>query len=231
MPPLRIDTAAAASGTLVYATARGKKTIDGDARGGNPFASALIDVCAKPGMPLRSLLPALRRQSFVLSQGLQRPEWQMSPLASSWCLHASASTRPETRMALMLVVSDYSKLGLDRLWGAAFDERRVASMLAQCGFSVRQGVAPKRSALLQALAGFRRASARADATLVYCTGHGLMAGEHSYLLPGDYPLAGGYASQALRRHAIDTRRLVRADAPNQVNVAFFAGCRNLGAPQ
>lgn len=218
---------AEAGGGFVYATARGQRTIDGDARGGNPFASALIDVGAEPGLSLRPLLTALRRRTLALSHGAQRPEWQTSSLDLRWRLNIGVPARPERRVALVLVVSDYSAMGIDRLWGAAFDERRIAAMLAQHGFSVMQGAAPQRKALLQALARFRRTSAHAEAALVYCTGHGLMAGDCSYLLPGDYPVARGYGLPSLRRHAIDTRRLVQACASSRLNLAFFAGCRNV----
>jgi uncharacterized caspase-like protein len=122
-------------------------------------------------------------------------------------------------------VSDYSRMNLASLSGAAGDERRISVMLAQHGFSVTQGVEPRRSALLAALRSFRRRSQQAEVSVIYSTGHGLEVGSEVFLLPGDYPLAGGFGRAALRRKAVSVARMATAASASEVNLVFFGGCR------
>lgn len=210
---------------LYYATQSGGTTLDMGAGGGNPFASALIELADDPVLPLRDLAARLRRLTEERSHGHQIVECVGSARRSSWVFRREPSAGLERREALVLVVSDYSRMNLASLSGAAGDERRISVMLAQHGFSVTQGVEPGRSALLAALRSFRRRAQQADVSVIYSTGHGLEVGSEVFLLPGDYPLAGGFGRAALRRKAVSVARMAAAASASEVNLLFFGGCR------
>jgi Caspase domain len=231
---------------IVYATRSGGTTLDRDDHGGNPFATALIALAARAELELAALLPALRDATHTGSGGHQLPEWAGRVAPASWRFAAPDSgvgvgvggvgvgvggvgdgAVPERRCALVLVVSRYPALPNPRLDGAAHDERRIAAMLAGHGFSVTQGVAPGRAALLHALREFAHASRAHDAALVYSTGHGIESGGVVYLVPGDYPFERGYGAALLRRHAVAVPRIASACGATQMNATFFAGCRSV----
>jgi len=211
--------------TIVYATRPGGKTIDQDEFGGNPFATALLDVSERPNLPLRRLLPALRSLTLERSGRFQNPTWDLSPDATPWKFPFEPGSRNEARMALVLVVSDYSASQVPALEGAACDERRVSAMLAHHGFTVTQGITPTREKMLVALREFSRRSASSDVAVIYSTGHGVESGGNTYVLPGDYPIRLGCSAQLLRAHAIPVSKLAKSCRANAVNLAFFAGCR------
>jgi uncharacterized caspase-like protein len=125
----------------------------------------------------------------------------------------------------VLIVSDYKCAGLAPLRGAAHDERRISAMFSANGFSVVQGVAPDRAALIEALAGFRRFAAGHDVAVIYTTGHGIESDGSVYLLPGDYPLEDGVSPARLRARAVSVDRIVEACRASKLNLVFFAGCR------
>jgi hypothetical protein len=214
------------SSTLVYyATCSGGSTLDAGEGGGNPFASALIEVAADEELELRGLGERLREATRAKSGGFQAVEWDGEARLSSWRI--GAEPRPgERRSALVLVVSDYSGFGAPTLAGAARDERRIAAMLAQHGFSVEQGVGPRREDLVEALAAFKRRSRRADVAVVYSTGHGIEVGGVVHLLPGDYPIRNGFRAADLRRYAVGVPRMTSAASAAKQNLVFFAGCRS-----
>lgn len=212
---------------VVYATRSGCTTLDRDAQGGNPFATALIALAARTDLDLAHLLPALRDAMQAGSGGHQSPEWIGRVASAGWRFAAADPAAHERRAALVLVVSRYPALPNPRLDGAAHDERRIAAMLAGHGFSVTQGVAPDRRALLGALRAFGRASSRHETALVYSTGHGVDAGGTAFLIPGDYPFERGYGAAVLRRHAVAVPRIASACAATRLNLVFFAGCRSV----
>jgi len=216
---------------LVYATRSGGTTLDSGAGGGNPFASALIEAAEPPGLPLRELPRRLRTRTADLSGGHQAVEWLGETALRSWRFPVGDGPTPERRTALVLVVSDYSAVDqAASLTGAAHDERRVAAMLARHGFSVDQGVGPRRAELRRAIQAFRRRSETADVAVIYSTGHGVESDGTVYLLPGDYPVGGGFAKGQLRRFGVSVTQLVGAACARGQNLVFFAGCRTLVSP-
>jgi hypothetical protein len=210
---------------IYYATQSGGTTLDVGAGGGNPFASALIELADDPVLPLRDLAARLRRLTDEWSHGHQIVECVGSARRSGWVFRREPTAGLERREALVLVVSDYSGMNLASLWGAAGDARRISAMLAQHGFSVTQGIEPGRGALLAALRSFGRRSRRADVSVIYSTGHGLEVGSEVFLLPGDYPLASGFGRAAMRRNAVAVARMAAAASASAVNLVFFGGCR------
>ena len=129
----------------------------------------------------------------------------------------------------MLIVSDYAGAGLTPLAGAAHDERRLSAMFAANGFSVVQGIAPSRAALLDALSQFRHLAGKHETAVIYATGHGVESNGSVYLLPGDYPLQEGCSAARLRAGAVSVERIAAACRGSRLNLVFFAGCRTLAS--
>ena len=214
---------------IVFATRSGGTTIDQDAFGGNPFATALIQLTGAEPIPLRQFPRRLRALTVRASQRHQVPQWTRWPERLSWSFRLRPGSRQERRCALVLIVSDYAGAGLAPLVGAANDERRISAMFGAHGFSVMQGVAPGRAALLGALADFSRLAVKHDVAVVYCTGHGMEWNGGVYLLPGDYPLAHGCSPAKLRARAVTVDRIATACRASRLNLVFFAGCRTLAS--
>ena len=217
------------SPAIVFATRSGGTTIDQDAYGGNPFATALIELATTERMSFRQFPERLRALTVRASQRHQVPQWKRWPERLSWSLRLQPGSRAERRCALVLVVSDYARAGAASLAGAAHDERRISAMLGANGFSVVQGVAPARSAILQALARFGRQARTHDVAVIYCTGHGVEWNGRVHLLPGDYPLVEGSRPALLRAKAVSVDRISTACRASRFNVVFFAGCRTLAS--
>ena len=214
---------------IVYATQAGGTTLDQDSFGGNPFATALIDLSNEQGLELKQLLPALRKSTLERSARHQTPTWDRVSADEKWTFTLSNAVRQEKRIALVLVVSEYTDSENHQLLGAARDERRISSMLAGHGFSVTQGVAPDKRSLHRALRSFTATSKESDVAIVYSTGHGVEYIARPFLLPGDYPFSLGYGSATLRRHALPVAQIASACKARKLNLTFFAGCRTLVA--
>jgi hypothetical protein len=210
---------------LVFATRSGGTTIDRDACGGNPFATALIQLTGDGTIPLRRFPGKLRALTVHGSQGHMRPQWTRWPERLRWSFHQRPESPRERRCALVLIVSDYAGAGLAPLAGAAHDERRVSAMFAENGFSVVQGIAPTRTALLDALSRFRRLAGQHETAVIYATGHGVESNGSVYLLPGDYRLRHGCSAARLRTGAVSVERIATACRGSRLNFVFFAGCR------
>lgn len=210
---------------LFFGTSPGQPALDGDEQGGNPFASSLIEVAADPRARLRSWSSLLRNKTAQRTAGVQVPQARPGSGDRGWRLAEPFGAPPESRLALVLVVSSYLAPQAPALYGARLDERRIAAMWAAHGFSVTQGVAPSRAALLAALRAFAARSAGADTAALYSTGHGVEVGGQTYLLPGDYPFERGFGLAVLRRHALAVDRLAASARGRKVNLVFFAGCR------
>lgn len=210
---------------LFFGTSPGQPARDGDEQGGNPFASSLIEIAADPSARLRDWPALLRQKTAQRTAGMQVPQAWPGTGDPGWRFAESFGAPPEQRVALVLVVSAYLAPQTPALFGARHDERRIAALFAAHGFSVTQGVAPSRAALLAALRAFSVRSASSDTAALYSTGHGVEAEGQTYLLPGDYPFERSYSTALLRRHALPVNRLVASARGRQLNLVFFAGCR------
>jgi hypothetical protein len=211
--------------TLVYATKPGGSTLDCDDCGGNPFATALIELSRREDLPLPDLLSALRATTIKKSGWHQEPVWELPPTAAAWKFPLAPGSRDETRIALVLVVCDYSASLGSILVGAAHDERRIAAMLAGNGFTVIQGVPPGRDGVLRSLDSFARRSRDYDVAAIYATGHGVNWNSRTYLIPGDVPGRGVCTGPLVQEYGLAISRIVRACRARQDNIVFFAGCR------
>lgn len=212
---------------IYYATRSGGTTLDVGAGGGNPFASALIELAGDPTLRLRELTTRLRALTEEKSGGRQVVECVGSARGSDWGFQHELTAGRERREALVMVVSDYSPRDSLSLSGAARDERRIAAMLAQHGFSVTQRIGRRRTELVAALQSFKRRSQQADIGVIYSTGHGLELDGDVFLLPGDFPQQGEDASADWRPDAVRVEDMAKAASAQMINLVFFAGCRIL----
>ncbi len=117
---------ASAAPLVFYASSPGYQTRDQGEGGGNPFASALIEILGRTEMRLADFPQALRNLTTQKSRGFQNADVPETVSPPDWRLD---SPRTEKRVALVLVVSDYSKSGAESLPGAKHDAGRVAQAL------------------------------------------------------------------------------------------------------
>ena len=210
---------------VIYATDSGGTTIDQDVYGGNPFASALIELSTATTGSLTTFARRLRNLTRERSGNHQNPTWTSLPAGSKWSIAMPAVQRTERRVALVLIVSEYDTLYPPHLVGAAHDERRISAMLAKNGFSVHQGIANNRTSLVRALRDFSIRTQTYDSAVIYSTGHGVELDNMVYLLPGDYPFAKGFPEATLRKRALSVKSIAQSCRANNFNLTFFAGCR------
>ncbi len=211
---------------VCFATRSGGTTIDRDREGGNPFATALIELSMSADVDIADFPTRLRTLTTKFSNGHQSPEWVGAQLTVEWRLPQPQIGQKYRRVALVLIVSDYQYDAAD-LGGAAWDELRISAMLARNGFSVTQGVAPGRTDILQALQDFGEVSRDSDFAIIYSTGHGREAEGIAYLLPGDYPIASGFEPAELASSGISVSMLADVCSARILNLVFFAGCRSI----
>jgi len=212
-----ISAESASNPVFLYASLSGRPTFDEDARGGNPFATALVQLLSAKSMSFSAFstdLVALTRQTSKGSQqaeivgGDHLAQWQFLP-----------TPRHEKRVALVLVFSDYSASNIRRsLPGAKRDHQRVDEALSRAGFVVTSLLNPNHEELAQALKTFRVRTANADVAVIYTTGHGFEKdGIPRVLLP---------YTRVNRANALPVSELASAARAKRANLIFYAACRN-----
>lgn len=217
VPPLHAET------LVFHASQSGHQTLDEGEGGGNPFASALIELLARPSLTLPQLPAALRDLTAKKSGNFQSADVPASRSLDAFRLVPPAAG--QRRVALVLVVSDYVRSGgAQSLPGARRDAARVASALQATGFDAELAVDLDLKAMRNKLAEFAGRSRDADAAVIYTTGHGVETGGTVYLLPGDYPIAA--QATALGQQALPLPEIARAPAAKTVNLVFYGGCRD-----
>ena len=214
---------------VFYGSSRGGKTLDQGEGGGNPFASALIDLLERPGLTLGALSDEIVSLTEQKSSGFQIPETPSvdGPARETLVRPPARGAHP----ALVLVVADYTAGGAPSLPGAVHDAGRVAAALRSAGFRTMTVIDPTRAAAHAVLEEFAVSSAVAETAIIYTTGHGVDVDGKVYLLPGDYPVKEGNAGLPERAIRLDdVRQRMRA---RRENLLFYAGCRDdpLGTPR
>lgn len=212
------------AGTLVFLGSQsGAQTLDEGEGGGNPFASALIELLAEPNLPLAALASELQRRTQIKSRGFQLPDVPRS-IDSADATLAGPHGEPR-RIALVMVVADYAKAeGAQSLPGARHDAERIARALVAAGFETETAVDLSLGEMRAALAAFQNRSQSADLALIYATGHGVEVAGRVYLLPGDYPVSRRAA--ALSTRALALAEVAAAPAARRHNLVFYGGCRD-----
>jgi hypothetical protein len=206
---------------LIRATQSGQRTLDQGEGGGNPFASAFIELLARRDLDLRAFSGQLVARTRTLSDGFQTPD--VPPDIGALPVNLGRAAPGERRMAMVLVMSAYGP-GLPGLPGAARDAQRVRTALQRAGFRTRLELDLARGQVGAALARFASASANADVALIYTTGHGIEVDGVGYLLQRDFaPVLGLYG---LGAYGIPLRRIAGSMRARSVNLLFYAGCRD-----
>ena len=212
----------AAAPLVAYACESGEVTLDRSDGGGNPFASALVELLARPsltGAEFPSQLTALTEKK---SRGLQTPELVATGnFPVSWALKPVPAA--EIRVAWVFVYSDYRKAGGPRLPGAERDLRRVTAALSAAGFRVETVLNPTREELRAAMEELSRRSRDADVAALYLTGHGVEHDGRVYLLPGDY--SPDDDPERFPEFALPVASLAEFLKARRANLVFYGGCR------
>jgi Caspase domain len=200
-----------------YAGQPGRLTQDRDRLGGNPFASALVEVLQKKPATLSDFTAALAASNARHSGGWQ--QLQFPKTLPRWKMGAG-----EKRVALVLINADYSKTpGVYSLPGAAFDARRVPDALREAGYEVTLALDKTTEEARKALEDFASMSVTADASLIYIGGHGAQHKRVVYWMMGDYP---EQDAKWLPTHAISVDEIGRAGKAKGVNLVLYASCRD-----
>ncbi len=211
---------AAPQAVMIYAGAPGRLTQDRDAEGGNPFASALIEVLKVGPSTLADFIARLAAANARHSGGWQ--QLQFPKRLPDWRLDAPA---PGKHQALVLINADYSKssAGVYSLPGAAFDAVRIPAALRAAGFETRLVLDANADAARKAMAEFSRLTESAEASLIYVGGHGVQHKRVVYWIAGDYPEQN---ANWLPTHAIALDEIGAAGRAHGVNLVFYASCRD-----
>ncbi len=206
---------------IFYATRPGRATIDRDAQGGNPFASALTELFARPKLTLAELREELPGLTMAYSAGQQNP--QVPPaLPQRWRIRPIGRYAGR-REALVFVFSDYRAVGESALPGADLDAERIATAFETAGFNVRKAVNPTADTLRDALDELAARSRDAEAAVVYATGHSVERDGDVWLLPHTYPFEDG--PRRLTERGLRVASLAVPLQAHRANLVFFGGCR------
>lgn len=208
---------------IYYGGLAGKYTIERDNLGGNPFASGFIDVLKDKTVTLGEFGVRLAGATSIRASGWQQAQFPRTVPLPTWRFSAKGE---ESRVALVLAVSDYSKTGgVPSLRGSKFDAQRIPAALESVGFPTTTILDADRTGFLAALDGFAAASANADVALIYVTGHGVLHKRQTYLIMGDYP-AIPQSAASLPTHALALPEITAAAKARTLNLVLFAPCRD-----
>ncbi len=214
-----------ASAIVFFASQAGLPTFDQAEEGGNPFASALIELLARPSLSFLELRAEMNALTKLKSDGLQEPEIKV--------LAASGNTERQDlrdtaakRVAFVFVFSDYSsKASLGTLPGAKNDLSRISQAFARAGFETVTALDPTHEELEKALRTFSLKTRQSDIAVIYTTGHGLEYMGKAYLIPNDS--SPDLAPADLPRHAIGVESLLTHMQAKTANFVFYGGCRTI----
>lgn len=205
---------------VLYAAQQGQERLDEGHGGGNPFASALVDLLADPDLTLGQFPARLRSLASARSEGFQDADVPPGLQPTGMRFHDPRLRR----VALVTVVSTYHAANVPQLPGAGRDGLRVAEALSKAGFDVVFRPDLERARLLDELDGFAAHSRGADLALVYATGHGVQSAGATRLLSPDYETGRGEAR--LPERSVSVPRLARAAQARRANLMLWAGCRS-----
>lgn len=204
---------------IYYAGQAGRLTSDRDAQGGNPFASALVEVIAERPLTIATFTRRMAEANAIHSRGWQQLDYPRRLPEPKLRLDAKGGTR----LALVLINSDYSQSDAYSLPGAAVDAKRVPEALKKAGFETTLVYNQTAGQAREALQDFAARSEEADAAVIYIGGHGAQDGRTVYWLMGDYP---GQDAKWLPTHAIAVDEIARAGHAKALNVVLYASCRD-----
>lgn len=214
---------------IIAANKKGLKTLDRDAYGGNPFASALIESLAQNPTDTGAFLDLLQDYSERFSHGIQSPEvlgFNSMPRAPILPANSSNEMRKSsTHVALVVVIAEYDgDAALPPLPGAAFDAVRVSNAFEKAGYRTEMSVVKRASDYLREVTDFGRRSKEADVAVIYTTGHGVQIGDVIYILDSSFAISSGVGD--FDNRAVNLARVEEVLEATSGNFLFYAGCRD-----
>jgi len=204
---------------IYYAGQAGRLTSDRDRQGGNPFASALVQVIAEKPLTLETFTRRMAEANAIHSRGWQQLDYPRRLPSPKLRLDAKGGKR----IALVLINSDYSQSDAYSLPGAAVDAKRVPAALTTAGFETTVVFNQTVDQARVALDDFGARSAEADVATIYIGGHGAQHGRNVYWLMGDYP---AQDAKWLPTHAIAVEEIAKAGRAKALNMVLYASCRD-----
>lgn len=216
-----MDEAAPAPPLVFYASQSGKPTLDQCEGGGNPFASALIELLERPSLTNIEFHSGLIALTIEKSNGYQVPDVPAASNTFKWVLKPVPVSAK--RVALIFVFSDYHNAGVRSLPGAVFDLERIDAALRNAGFDVQTETNPSMRNLLLTVSELSRKSEEAEVSIIYMTGHDIEYDDEVYLLRNDYPFDKG--PDGLIEYAVNIPILLGSLKAKCANLLFFGGCR------
>jgi hypothetical protein len=205
---------------IYYGGLPARLTMDRDNQGGNPLASALIDVLRKQPLTLAEFGPELAGATARHAGGWQLVEAPKKLPDPKWTLAADGR---QTRVALVLINSRYTAPNVQSLPGARFDARRLPAALEAAGFHTTLLLDADDDAVRQALKDFAINSASADASLIFLGGHGVQHRRVVYWMMRDYPERD---ARWLPTHALSVAEIGAAARARSANLILYGGCRD-----
>ncbi len=219
------QTSAPPAPLIYYGGEAGRLTIDRDRRGGNPFASAFVDILAQPAVTLGAFGDRLAFLTNRYADGWQRPQIPRRAEPRDWPVTGGLTTGDEgDRLALVLINADYSGSGAPSLAGARRDADRVTEALCQAGYLTQLVLDASASEARAELANFAEVSRAAEGAVIYVGGHGVQHRRTVWWMMGDYPRPD--AAEALATHAIAIPEIAQAAQARLANLVLYASCRN-----
>ena len=187
---------------IYYAGAAGRLTQDRDRLGGNPFASALVEVLREAPLTLADFGARMSAANAKHSGGWQQLQMPKTLPDPKLRLDGDKGSK---RIALVLINADYSKSdGVYSLPGAAFDAKRVPAALREAGFETTLVLDASADMARRAIAEFAAQSAAADMSRDLCR-------RARYPAPARGLLDDGRLSRAGCEMAADSRDPARRD--------------------
>jgi hypothetical protein len=205
------------SALLYYAGQPGRLTQDRDEQGGNPFASAVIEVLKRTPESLADFTADLAASNARHSGGWQ--QMQFPKKLPFWKMDAKG----EKRVALVLINANYTAAGVGSLPGAALDAKRIPDALKAAGFDTTLVFDASPADAKKAMDAFADKSADADDAVIYIGGHGIQHKRVVYWMMGDYP---EQDAKWLPGHAFAIDEIAKAARARNVNMVLYASCRD-----
>lgn len=212
------QTSAPPQALIYYAGQAGRLTSDRDAAGGNPFATALVEVIQQKPLTLKRFTERMATANQIHSRG-----WQMMDYPRTLPNPKVRLDKGAARVALVLVNADYSRSDAYSLPGAKFDAKRVPEALVAAGFKTTLVLDTNVVAAREALETFAKVSGDADEALIYIGGHGAQRSRDVYWLMGDFP---GQDAKWLGDHAITVAEIATSAKARDLNLVLYASCRD-----
>lgn len=208
--------------SMVTATRSGEIAMDRDSAGGNPFATALIKAMDEKPKTMSGLRGLLSKITKKQSGGHHSPDFPR--FAVNGPVPFSSESKKASRIAMILVYSDYSDSDMPTLLGAKFDFKRLREAFTKNGFDCWVLLDPTMDQVTTKLTAFRKRSNQYEFSIMYVTGHGAEVDGQIHLFPSSFNISDGV--KALRKKSLNINDLQNHLNARKGNILFYGGCRD-----